>query len=194
MVKAVDEEEAWLRRYADGSCPDMPGDHSYHNAQAHIGRIPLTYSSEGYIESVSPSRYKGDERWPTRCSCGYEFIDSDRWQVLGRRLYENDSGERRILDIPWRAEAGVPTWEPGAMFDAYWLDKWGEGPDGLHLSVLLPPDGHVWHVDGPSSSGGGWTRSGTPPAITASPSILTPRYHGFLQNGVLTDSLPDRPL
>lgn len=47
-------------------------------------------------------------------------------------------------------------------------------------------------VNAPEPSGGHWTRTGTPPTITASPSILTPRYHGFLQGGVLTDDLDRR--
>jgi hypothetical protein len=195
LVKAVEEQEAWLRRYADGPCPLVPGDGSYHGAMTSIGRIELSYTKEGYIDSTDPSLYEEDERWPTTCECGYEFrVNDDPRQVMGRQLWENIAGERRMIDRPWRSKEHPPMWEPGAMFDAFWLGDWAKGPDGLHLSVVLPPDNHIWHVDGPSTSGGRWSRSGTPPDITATPSILTPKYHGFLQGGVLTDSLADRPL
>jgi len=74
---------------------------------------------------------------------------------------------------------------PGAMYDAFWYPE--KGPDGRALCVSLPPGGGMdfWHVDGPSKGGGGWTRSGEPPFVTANPSILTPRFHGFLRNGWL---------
>lgn len=205
MVTAVEEQEAWLRRYADGPCPAMPGQHRYHDALAHIGRIGLRYgerdeSGRRFIESTDPADYAGDERWPTACACGYEFTEADRWQVLGRQLWErmdddlDVGGERRILDRVGSDPNGVPVWGPGAMFDAWWMGDHAKGPDGLHLSVTLPPDGHPWHIDGPSSSGGRWARSGTPPLVSVTPSILTTRYHGFLGSGVLSDSLSDRPL
>lgn len=198
MVKAVEEQEAWLRRHTNGPCPAVPGDPSFHNAMTGIGRIELAYSERGYIESTDPSRYDGDERWPAKCECGYEFKDDDDWQVLGRQLWENDAGEQRILDRPWRSKEQLPMWEPGAMFDAWWMSDYAKGPDGLHLSVTLPPDGHVWHIDGPSISGGRWARTGTPPLVSVTPSILTGSYHSFLGSngyppGVLGDSLPDRP-
>jgi hypothetical protein len=53
--------------------------------------------------------------------------------------------------------------------------------------VALPPDGgdDLWMVDGTASNGPGWTREGKPPKVTARPSILTPRYHGWLTDGFL---------
>lgn len=80
------------------------------------------------------------------------------------------------------------------MWAVWWIpkgDSW-TGPDGLCLSVCLP-DGTHWMIDGPSSSDGpGWERSGTPPLITARPSILTRQYHGWLTDGVLSDDLDGR--
>lgn len=32
-----------------------------------------------------------------------------------------------------------------------------------------------------------WTRTGAIPKVTCSPSILTPRYHGFLRDGFLEE-------
>lgn len=199
MVEEVGRSRAWLRRHARGECPAMPGEYSYHQAMTQVEDVETVVDDEGYYAATPAEDYRGDPRWPTRCACGREFdqVDfgrgfgggGDAWQVLTHALYrrvDGGAGEWPVRDLP-----------PGAMFDAQWL-PW-KGPDGLSLSVSLPPDepdghNHVWHVDGPSSSGGHWTRTGTPPNITASPSILTGKYHGFLQGGVLTDSLPDRPL
>lgn len=58
------------------------------------------------------------------------------------------------------------------------------------ICVVLP-NGQWWVVDSLAFSaeqghhGEGWTITGTPPLITATPSISTKGYHGFLENGVL---------
>lgn len=204
MVVESGHSAAYLRRYRSGSsgdsCPAMPGDHSYHTAQVRVEDVPTVKTEEGFYAAVSVENYRDGARWPRQCACGYTFslssfgdghiVDSDVWQVMTHALYvrtDGEPGEWPIADLP-----------PGAMFDTPWL-PW-KGPDGISLSVVLPPDegpdkmNHVWHVDGPSSSDGHWARSGKPPTVTATPSILTDRYHGFLTNGVLTDSLADRPL
>jgi hypothetical protein len=60
------------------------------------------------------------------------------------------------------------------------------------LMVALP-DGEFWMVDqrfrGKAS---GWTVTGSPPAITARPSIVSDGYHGWLTDGVLSDDLEGR--
>jgi hypothetical protein len=90
---------------------------------------------------------------------------------------------------------------PGAMFDAWWYRDadgkprrgtgmgTGTGHDGLCLIVCLPPEGGLdhWHVDATAKNGPGWERTGTVPNVTANPSIQTPRYHGWLRNGVLVE-------
>lgn len=113
------------------------------------------------------------------------------WQHFGQEIYRRaDTGEETTL-----LEAS-----PGAMYYADWMlykgsEKPGDlfcGPDG-HCLVLLVPGGQ-WMVDGPASNGPkgkpGWTRSGTPPDVTASPSIgIGERceiYHGWLRNGILS--------
>lgn len=191
MVVETDRARAWLRRYVsftEERCPAMPGDHSYHEARTQIEDQPLRKTGDGYYAAHPVEPFAGDPRWPTNCACGRSFRDSDRWQILTHALYAREDGaegEWTIADMPI-----------GAMFDTFWLPKPWVGADGRSLSVKLPPGGEsdLWHIDSEASSGGRWAREGTPPNITVSPSILTNRYHGFLQQGSLTDSLPDRPL
>lgn len=113
-----------------------------------------------------------DPLWPPRCEgrgCDYAFTAADQWQVFQGHLFRTATG-----DLVTTRHA-----PPGAM---WWNDWRGTGdPD---LFVMLP-DGSEWNIDGPSSGGGGWQRAGVPPAITVTPSILTPRYHAFLTGGVL---------
>ena len=83
---------------------------------------------------------------------------------------------------------------PGAM--------WWDDDD---LCVLLPGDAGEWNIDlgakinadraarGQSDRLAQWSRTGTAPRVTASPSINVPgRYHSFLRNGVLEDDLEGR--
>jgi hypothetical protein len=136
---------------------------------------------------------QNDPRWPGQCvnrGCPYQFAPEDEWQVSPRHLYARVGDPSTTFK-----EDEIP---PGAMFDALWL-PW-TGPDGKSWSVILPPGGmnNVWHIDGQAASGGHWARTGEAPNITASPSIKSPRYHGFLQNGVLTTDVegkvfPDEP-
>jgi hypothetical protein len=125
-----------------------------------------------------------DPRWPARCDCGHVFRDvpEEPYQLFLERLYERpDTLERFTL------EEAVP----GAMYDAEWYhgSDGFVGPDGLSLMLKLPGGPHEWWaVDGPSKNGGRWTRTGVVPKITATPSILTPRYHGWLRDGFLVDA------
>jgi hypothetical protein len=59
---------------------------------------------------------------------------------------------------------------------------------------IVLPGGAEWSPDCLSSeSGQGWTVTGELPAISVSPSVhQIGRYHGFVQNGVLTDDLEGR--
>lgn len=67
------------------------------------------------------------------------------------------------------------------------------------LEVFLP-SGDEWIVDAREVHDGqlgarGWTVTGEAPALTVSPSILVrgrSTYHGFLQNGVLSDDCEGR--
>lgn len=199
-VQESGESVICLRRYSrDGECP-LP--YGYHNAQADIDVVPSAVDEDGVDRTAvgyeEPPFY--DNRWPQKCNCGYEFTRADRHQVISERLYVRpDTGETY-------RERALPA---GAMYDARW-EHW-RGPDGVALTVVLP-GGHHWHVDDQASNCTRrgephqcWVRHGEPPNVTVDKggdtcaagggSILYGQpgqpgyYHGFLQNGVLTDSL-----
>ncbi len=172
----------FFRRFtfsATGVCPLTNG--YGHNASVAVGEAPLRFTAEGYIDALEVD--KNDSRWPCACACGYVFADTDMWQHNQEPLYTALDGREysiRFGDAP-----------PGAMWHAPWLSEEWRGTDGLSL-VLRLPDGHDWFMDGPSRDGGHWERRGSPPNITANPSILSPGYHGWLNNGILSDDLDGR--
>lgn len=80
----------------------------------------------------------------------------------------------------------------GAMYYADWMSS--VGPDG-HCLIVITPYG-PWNVDGGFliPAAGNWTRTGTPPRVTARPSIGQGQkpdgswtYHAFLTDGQLVD-------
>ncbi len=120
-----------------------------------------------------------DPRWPAKCeTCDYLFQPSDYWQHNITRYFTGapDGKLYTTRDMP-----------PGAMFDADWFPA--KGPDGMALAVVLPPGGgdDIWMPDHGPGGHPPWTRTGVAPNITCTPSILTPRYHGFLTNGWLEE-------
>lgn len=185
LIERTDRVRRWLRRYSGPqaglgwTCAE-----GYHQALTQIEDGPLVIAPEGY-HSTEPAEWPcADPRWPTHCACGYAFhAEHDPWQLHYQALFQRpETGDEYVL----RPES-LPI---GAMFDCPWfLPQWA-GPDGRCLQVMTP--GGLWVIDGPSSSGGRWQRTGTPPLITARPSILAPRYHGWLTDGVLTDDLDGR--
>jgi hypothetical protein len=166
-----------LRRYNGNLSCSTSGMH-YHNAYVVIGDGP----ADAYSSSHGDSWDHSDYRWPTKCSCGYEFVETDHWQFNPEKLFKRlDTGE-----LVTEREA-----PDGAMKHASWLEgfkKYNVGPDGIILYVKTP-DGW-WCVDGPTYNNGvegpnGWTRTGTIPNVTANPSILMSNYHGWLRDGYL---------
>lgn len=63
-----------------------------------------------------------------------------------------------------------------------------------YVIFIILPGGAEWCPDMVSSEiGQGWTVTGELPNITVSPSVhQIGRYHGFIQNGVVTDDLEGR--
>ena len=187
LISAVAKAKESYRRYATMDDVRCLNGGTYHNVSTAIGVIPWPFEHGG--EGKIPSEeLKKDLRWPQACSCGYRFLEEDTWQHNFEQLYEReDTKELLVLrDAPL-----------GAMWDAPWMGERFRGSDGLHLIVRTP--GGDWTIDGASSGGGKWTRSGSVPNITARPSILmgevkstdgrviSPGYHGWLTDGVLIE-------
>lgn len=182
LIQPVGVVRWGLRRYSKSEqpspCPTAPGQWGYHNATAILGEEPEVTDERGYTLNASRGVPPADDpRWPDRCACSYLFKPGDEWQKWVEALYQRaDTGERFTLrEAP-----------PGAMWNAFWMGQ--AGLDGLSLCVKLP-SGHEWWIDGPATNGPGWTRIGEAPRITANPSISAPGYHGWLQNGVLSDPI-----
>lgn len=179
LAERTDRARESLRRYARLDAP-CPATGAYHNASVDLGTdVPFAGEYNGSGRDDFPH---DDPRWPTACACGYAFAEIDTWQHNLDRLYRDGGGRLFTLrDAP-----------PGAMWDAQWAADHWHGNDGRCLYVKLP-DGSDWCVDGPAAnSDTGWQRTGEPPRITATPSIDSGGYHGFLQNGVLTDDIEGR--
>lgn len=83
---------------------------------------------------------------------------------------------------------------PSLSLGAHYLRDWAA--TRLPLMIFTPagwwsPDQRALNEQG--WHGEGWKVTGTVPQITATPSINFPgRYHGFVQNGVLTDDCEGR--
>lgn len=163
-----------LRRYAgERKCPGPMG---YCDAQAFLDEIPAPVQ-----EVIGTYDFpRSDSRWPLVCPhCNKPFEATDTWQVFVDHLYQRDTGEVIALRDA----------QPGDLWDAWWMpDSYKNKQDNLCL-VLKLPNNHDWMIDGGSQQNpapGAWTRTGTPPKISASPSILAADYHGWLKDGVLS--------
>jgi hypothetical protein len=195
-------EARWLMRMAGGECPGPYK--KYHHAKVRIENGPMTKSmviegtNKHYHGSPPIDLWLADDRWPVKCDyCQYVFSEDDADPIPGLICYTRRIWTEVIYRRPMPARANYYTHRSlpiGAMYDAPWHRPFGDvGPDGLSLTVQLPP-GYLdfWCIDGKATNGGRWTRTGTPPNITANPSIATSRYHGFLHDGVLSDCLADK--
>lgn len=180
-----------LRRYTTGE-QHCPAHGTWgHSAAVAIDPAPLIRDDRGFL--VNKDSFASDDpRWPVQCKdCGYVFQADDPRVVDYDEIYLGPEGQRYHTRLTRSPMPGAEPAPAGAMWSAPWMaDAW-RGPDGLALYLRLP-DGHDWFIDGPSRSGGYWTRSGTPPRLTVTPSIASPGYHGWLNDGVLTADLEGR--
>lgn len=142
----------------------------------------------GVIGAAEAERLHGDNwphddaRWPKTCGrCGYEFREADEWQRNDNRIYRLLDGTEFTL---WGGDAKQAP--PGAMIRADWYDEYSDRPGESWLVIL--PDGGQWITTQQASGGGYWEVTGTPSAITATPSIFhnAPHgWHGFIRDGML---------
>lgn len=128
------------------------------------------------------------------------------WQC---KLVDSYAERRRLRDEHGRLPPGT-MWHDATIGD---VPAGSERPPNGFLSVqfyrdhsgkrralwVRLPDGHDFCVDsacydrGRDPNGNGWTVTGEPPNITVSPSInCVGSYHGWLQNGVLSDDVEGR--
>lgn len=201
MVEDSGRHNRYLRRYRSGKDERCPADgpdvsFSYCHAKVFIGVFYTEYDEDGYSQTISPSVYDDDPRWPDRCeACGKPFLLEDNWQVFTEELYRAEDGR----------EWGVHDLPHGAMYDAKWLHDVERyvGPDGRAL-ICVVPNHHPWMIDGqatnctrPGEPHKCWIRHGEPPLLTVDKagdtcsagagSIQTKEWHGFLRGGVLVE-------
>ena len=175
LIEPTGRAARWLRRYVSGKTTayDCAGD--WHQSFVKIEDAPDT--------NRCPESPHNDPRWPTACACGYKFQKDDIWQTFLLSLYRMPNGEEVTLhDSP---PPGATTAPAGAL----WFSNWCPGPKKQEAPFLwcMTPGGALG-IDGTSSNGPGWTRIGTPPNVTVTPSILiTGSYHGFLTSGELIE-------
>jgi hypothetical protein len=182
MIERLQEAEASFRRFTYGDKAKCPcTDRWGHNAIVILGNV--SYDDEPYEgRSTLAKDKKDDPRWPKTCEkCGYVFQPEDEWQYNLQRLYVRpETGEKTTTR---KAPAGA-MWIADGMME-FQMEK-HPTPDGHFICVKTP--GGEWNIDGQATGGGYWTRTGTPPKITARPSILIGNaYHGFLTDGKLVE-------
>lgn len=186
LLEPVNRAEEMLRRFvfsdrAKAPCPLG----SYHNASITLRRMPWNENSEG---NGADNFDHQDPRWPKACKCGYAFEPTDQWQHSLTRLYARQDDKEAQMTL-----GDAPA---GAMWHADWLREFKRfaeraTPDG-HILIVRTPVGD-WNIDGPSKNGPGWTRTGTPPNITANPSIAMSdengkcTFHAWMRNGYLVE-------
>lgn len=182
MISKTERLARWLRRYG-GTCP---GPYGYHNAMVRIEDGPRILTPEGYIEAQWHPL--DDPRWPTSCDhCG-ATIDWEKSPEVPGQLFTVDiyqTPEGKDVSIHSSDLPGIEQAPAGSLF----YSTWCPGPKkhaGPYLWCMLPNHAGPWCIDGDSTNGPGWNRTGEPPDVTVTPSILVQgKYHGFLTKGEL---------
>lgn len=185
LLEGTGRVARWLRRYSRGSA-DGCRPYGYHNAMRRISDSRAIYK-DGCLTTEVLTWPVDDPRWPEECEhCGYIFRYDDHKQLFYREIHRTNVGSEVVFQNPLYPYSGIPCAPPGAMLYEDWRHQ--HGPDGRCLTVMTPAG--EWVIDGESSHGGGWRRTGIPPEITVSPSIrfLEPlEYHAILSDGYLED-------
>lgn len=166
-----------LRRYRRGVVNDCPLPGGYHNAVVQIGEVTER------IDAIADNWPHADERWPEACACGYRFAPDDYWQRNDCRIIRLPDG----TEFTWWGAFGAVA-PPGTMIRADWFDEFSRHPDHIESWLISLPDGGEWITSQEATGGGYWTVTGTPPDITANPSIWhnSPKgWHGWIRNGEL---------
>lgn len=210
MVERTPIRRLTLRRYSPSSVQTCPGQ-GYHNASDTVASFELHTPSEevirdhygipddadlvmghGWARNTGPLKgalWKRWEHWPATCeACGYRFTEADEWQCNIDAVWRRADNLEELDEKLWQFPVG-------AMYWADWVpENWLTHHDPRGALTVQTPGG-PWTIDQKASDATGfketgWTRTGEPPLITASPSIhIVGAYHGFLVNGVLSDPL-----
>lgn len=145
LIQPTGEALRFLRRYANGPCPLMPGEHGYHEAATFLDRAPIVAAVE-YLPSDDP-------RWPAACACGAPFpaptaITRPLFSLHLYRRADGQPGEYVLHGRPYPPAVTAPV---GAMWCSDWMPASMKGADGHSITVRCPGD-HDWAVDGRASN------------------------------------------
>lgn len=137
ITPLVDLWDFKLRRYhhSDSETPEAKCPNGWiHDTSFSLGRHPASFAPSGK-PSCGDLWPHDDPRWPTACSCGYQFKEEDEWQLFTETVYErHDNKEQLTL-------RSAPV---GAMWFADWMTFYQQGScDGHVLGVRLPGN-HDW--------------------------------------------------
>ena len=192
LIEKTNDTFRFLRRYASGSeCPAEG--YSWHDAEIPIeDGIGDADQTRGGADDILLIKELKDQ-FPEKCKCGYEFKETDIWQIFRERKYRDERGNFYTLNNA----------QVGAIWRATWYEDMPSmcGLDGKAYMVKTP--GGDWHIDGQASNCTKpednvhkcWCRHGEAPNFTVDKngntcnagggSILKGNYHGFLRNGYL---------
>lgn len=81
-LESTDRIGLGLRRYSSADREGFTCDAGYHSALVKVGQAPAVFREEHGRKTLAmrEATPRDDPRWPTNCSCGYEFTDEDHWQ------------------------------------------------------------------------------------------------------------------
>ena len=179
IAEVTGRYERMLRRYTYGNDNSCPAGSMGHNAHTVIGIIDSEAERSVAHGDLWPH---DDDRWPKACEkCDYKFTDEDQWQLNDNRICRLPDGTEFTF---WGSFGRCAP--AGAMLRADWYDEYSDQPGESWLIAL--PDGGEWITTQRASGGGYWEVTGTPPQITATPSIWhnAPHgWHGWVRDGFL---------